>query len=362
MAGPTSVHHPAAQNSLWRAILDPAWPLPDSWQNAPPLDDTERFAALLTPALAACFLQSVEERLCVPLIDPATVKQSLLLNRFNCGVQRRWMQEIAGTGIPVVFLKGFAFAHSLYPDPDIRTIGDIDILVRKADLGRLLEFLTGHGFEFDVLPMPPWGFISDASFMPLMSADGDCNIDVHIQPDCYPAYRSLSADDVFEESVPQDIDGTTVDIPSVEHAMILCLTNAAKDKFGIFSVRKLADVVMMLNSDRVIDWDRVEALAAAGHFLKPARVAFALLRCLGLPTGVVPDELCRIPTGLAKGPFARLLADYATMFPETPSALRVLEREFTLCAEPGVALHNAGLRLSGLFRRRRGLPAGYSAV
>ena len=160
----------------------------------------------------------------------------------------------------------------------------------------------------------------------------------------------------------QDIDGTIVKIPSAEHALILCLTNAAKDKFGIFSVRKLADVVMMLHSDRVIDWDRVAALAAAGHFLKPARVAFALLRCLGLPTGVVPDELCRVPAGLAKGPFSRLVADYATMFEETPSALRVLEREFTLCAEPGVALHNAGLRLSGLFRRRRGLPAGYSTV
>jgi len=362
MAGPTSAEHPAAQISLWRAIIDPAWPLPEPWQNAPPLDETERFAALLTPALAAYFLRPVEERLCVPLIDPAAVKQSRLLNRFNGGVQRRWMHEIAGTGVPVVFMKGFAFAHTLYPDPDMRTIGDIDILVRKADLGRLLEFLTGRGFEFDVLPMPLWGFISDASFMPLMSADGACNIDLHIQPDCYPAYRSLSADDVFEQSLSQDIDGTTVNIPSAEHAMILCLTNAAKDKFGIFSVRKLVDVVTMLNSDRVIDWDRVAALAAAGHFLKPACVAFALLRCLGLPTGVVPDELCRLPAGVAKGPFARLVTDYATMFEETPSALRVLEREFTLCAEPGVALHNAGLRLSGLFRRRRGLPAGYSAV
>ena len=35
------------------------------------------------------------------------------------------------------------------------------------------------------------GFISDASFMPLVSPEGDCNIDIHVQPDCYPAYRSL---------------------------------------------------------------------------------------------------------------------------------------------------------------------------
>ena len=361
-AGATIAQHPAAQNSLWRAILDPVWTPPASWQDAPPEDEAERLAALLTPALAAFFLRPLEDRLGAALIDSEEAKQSLLLNRFNGGVQRRWMHEIAATGIPVVYMKGFAFAHTVYRDPDIRTIGDIDLLVHAADLGRLIEFLTGRGFEFDVLPTPPWGFISDASFMPLLSADGVCNIDVHIQPDCYPAYRSLTVEEVFDQSESQEIDGATVKMPSAEHALLLCLTNAAKDKFGIFSVRKLVDIVMMLNSDRAIDWDRVTDLAAAGHFLGPARVAFALLRCLGLPAGLVPDELCPAPAGIAKGPFARLVTDYATLFEETPSALRVLEREITLCTEPGVALHNAGLRLSGLFRRRRGLPAGYSAV
>jgi hypothetical protein len=55
---------------------------------------------------------------------------------------------------PVVYLKGFAFEHTLYPDTDMRTISDIDILVRERDLGRLLDSLIGRGFEFKNLPMP----------------------------------------------------------------------------------------------------------------------------------------------------------------------------------------------------------------
>lgn len=346
--------------SLWRAVLAPADPLPAQWQAGLPLDAAQRFADLVTPALAAHCLDAAKSSHGKTFLDAGTVKQSLLINRFNGGVQRRWMKAIAETGIPVVYLKGFAFAHSLYPDPDIRTIGDIDILVRPVDLGGLLEFLTGHGFEFDALPMAPWGFISDASFMPLVSAEDDCSIDIHVQPDCYPAYRSLTVEDVFAQSTIQIIAGTSVKTPCLEHAMLLCLTNAAKDKFGVFSVRKFVDIAMLLRSGLPIDWDVVERLAAAGRFLKPARVVFALLRRLGMPTGIVPESLCTAPSGLAARPFERLLLDHASMFATEPTAIRVLEREMLLCTEPGVALHNAGLRLKGLIRRKDGLPDGYS--
>lgn len=359
-SGRTDGQSLTAPVSLWRPILDPEFSIPAAWRDQPPAEDASRLADLVTPALAAHFLRPVEERLGLGLLDAATVQQSRLFNRFNGGVQRRWMKEIAETDIPVVFLKGFAFAHSLYPDPDIRTIGDIDILVRERDLKSLAEFLTGQEFRFDPLPLPPWGFISDASFMPLVSADGDCNIDLHVQPDCYPAYRSLTAEDVFRKASVCEIDGIEVSIPSLEHAMVLCLTNAAKDKFGVFSVRKILDIIGLLSLPQRIDWKGLAAIASEGHFLKPAGVVFSLLYALGLPPGTVPAALSRPPTGLAKAPFARLVSDYASMFENPPSALRVLERELSLCTEADVALHNAGLRLKGLFRRRRGIPEGFS--
>ena len=281
------------------------------------------------------------------------------MNRFTGGVQRRWMHEIAGSGIPVVFMKGFAFAHTLYPDPDIRTIGDLDLLVAETDLDRLLKFLTAGGFGFEPMPTPAWGFISDASFLPLVSADGACNIDVHVQPDCYPAYRSLSAEAMFSDAISTRIDGEAVFTPSPSHALVLCLTNAAKDKFGPYSVRKLVDIAVLLRSDAAIDWDEVRTLARRGHFTKPARVAFALLVRLGLPEELVPRDFRRCPPGIAAREFEFLVDDYAALFARDPASLRVLMRELTLCTEPDVAVHNAFLRVTGMFRPRRGLPAGY---
>ncbi|MGB0629691.1 MAG: hypothetical protein ACPGRZ_03275, partial [Alphaproteobacteria bacterium] len=110
-----------------------------------------------------------------------------------------------------------------------------------------------------------------------------------------------------------------------------------------------------------LDWDRVRDLAAAGRFLKPAGVVFALLRELGLPADGIPEDLIRRPRGIAAGPFERLVRDYTLFFSADPSSLRVLERELTLCTEPRVALHNALLRLKGLIRKRNGLPEGFNA-
>ena len=256
------------------------------------MDDAQRLAHLVTPALAVHCLKAAENRPRKSLLKADTVKQSLLINWFNGGVQRRWAKVIAETGMPVVYLKGFTFARSLYPDPCIRTIGDIDI---------------------------------------------------HVQPDSYPANRSLPVEDVFANSTLQMIVGAEVKTPCIENALLLYLANAAKDKFGVFRVRKLVDIWMLLRSGRPIDWDVVERLAASGSFLKPTGVVSALLHRLGMLKGAVPESLCPVTSGLLARPFERLVSDYASMFATEPTAMRVFERKMLLCTEPGVrfAQHRA---------------------
>ena len=102
-----------AEPSLWRAIFAPAGPLPAPWQAGLLMDDAQRFDYLVTPALAAHCLEAAENWLGKSFLKADTVKQSLLINWFNGGVQRRWAKVIAETGMPVVYLKGFTFARSL---------------------------------------------------------------------------------------------------------------------------------------------------------------------------------------------------------------------------------------------------------
>jgi PAS domain S-box-containing protein len=351
----------AGAADLWPAILDPAWMPPGGFDPAAAAEAAARLEGLVASALAKHLLANAERRLGADLVAPEAARQSRLINRLNGEHQRRWMARIAAEGPPVVVMKGFVFAHTLYPDPDIRTIGDLDVLVRRADRDRLLDLLQQNGFAFERLPSSAWGFISDASYQPMMSADGNCNIDVHVQPDCYPAYRSLDTERLFAAAHPLDIDGVGYLAPAPAHALVLCLTNAAKDKFGPYSVRKLIDVAVLLRDGDAIDWPEVRHLLSAGGFEAPARVAFALLVRLGFPEAAIPADLRAAPSGLRGGAFEKLVRDYRSLFAADPSPMTVLARELLLCTQPATAIHNALLRFRGLFRPRDGIPEGYRA-
>ena len=228
-------------------------------------------------------------------IDADQAAHSRLNNRLNGGVQRRWAGDIGGLGIPLVYLKGFALAHTLYDDPDVRTIGDLDVLVRAADRDRLIAALADRGFNFQPQPRAPWGFISRASYMPFVSADGLCNLDIHIHPDCYPAYRSLTTELVFAAADAVHVGDTTIRVPDAGHSFLLCVTNAAKDKFGPYAIRKLVDAAMLVRRRR-LDWDGPRGACPRRSFL---------------------DALCGGPDGAgaarrAGQPFARTAAPAAS--------------------------------------------------
>ncbi len=316
-----------------------------------------RFAALVSPALAQHFLAAAEARLGGALIAPASAAASRLANRFNRARQRQTLGLLQAAGIEVVCLKGFALAHLYYPDADLRCIGDLDLLVREGALGAAIETLEANGFAFGAVGMKRWGFISDASFVPMIAADGTCAVDLHIQPDCYPAYRSLTAEALFAEARTVAVDGLTFRAPRDAHNLTLCITNAAKDKFGAMSLRRTLDALTMLRATGKLDWEAVDRLARHGHFRRPARVFCRLLEALGVGIGPLPPGLAAPLQGLAGRAFERLKADALAIYPNPPGQLGVLSRELTLCTDPDIGLYNMWLRLRGLVHPARGLPA-----
>ncbi len=345
--------------SIWRAVLDPAVAPPAGWRADPPFDAARRFASFVGAPLAAELLAPLSAALGTKLIDAASARDGLLLNRLAGRSQRAAVARLHDAGIAAVCLKGFALAHTLYRDPDLRTVGDLDLLVARADLGRAIACLEAAGFAFEALPTPAWGFISEASFMPMVSADGICSVDLHVEPDCYPAYRALDAARVFAAAREIVVGETAIRVPSPAHSLLLALTNAAKDKFGPLSVRKLVDAALLARAASPADWDEVRALARRGGFLGPARIALSLLVRLGLPAEAVPADLRQPPRGLRAPVFARLVRDHEEMFPAPVPGACVLARELAVCTEPRVALSNAWRRLHGLVRPRSGLPEGY---
>ena len=59
----------------------------------------------------------------------------------------RIQEALSAAGVPVIVLKGAALATTVYPDPALRPMGDIDLLVRRELLEQASEIVRGLGFQ-----------------------------------------------------------------------------------------------------------------------------------------------------------------------------------------------------------------------
>jgi hypothetical protein len=157
----------------------------------------------------------------------------------------------------------------------------------------VIEFLAPYGFGFRAATLSRWGAIFDASFMPFVISDGSCDLDIHVHPDCYPAHCSLTTKLLFAESRLVDAGGFTVRVRSREHALLLCVTNTEKEKFDVFSIRKVIDAMALIRATPNLDCEKITELASERSFLMPTRVFCSLLVALGFSQNMIPDILLK---------------------------------------------------------------------
>ena len=349
------------------SACDTLWPLvrPPGAHDRP-IED----AALLRPAAASLadligapmtawlLGPGLTERLSISELSPERLKRDRLRNSFLRNDGLKWAGFIAETGIDVVYLKGFATTHDIYPDPDLRSMTDIDILLRKADLDRFITAFKGKGFDFRKTPgTPPWGFISDASFLPFCSSDGVTNIDLHIAPDDYPVHRSLDTQTLFAASRVIEVNGERIRVPSRDHLLLLAISNVIRDKFEADSLKGMIDALTLLFlEDWQPDWAPIEDLARRGGFTKGLSCFLKLVKHLNPPSAHLPDQLIRAYHGAASVEFDHLLGDLLTLSLEEPGMFTRLKREILLTAEAGTIIWKNLRRLKGLVSPSQGLP------
>jgi hypothetical protein len=247
-----------------------------------------------------------------------------------------------------------AATHLLYPSADLRTMADADLLVRRGDCDRLVQHYQKAGLDFhEGAADSKWGFIADASLLPLTGADGTSNVGLHIHPDAWPLHLGLSTEDVFAAAHWVDAGEGRIKVPSMTHILLLSASHAARDLFGPSTAKSLIDAARLLAQfgDQV-DWTEFEARAQKGRVAKPVRAFLAMLDRLGADTRAVPRHLKRPP---AVTEFDRAVRNYVALFPQDPSVIGRARREWTLCTDPGVAVRRNLKRLTGLVLPHRGL-------
>ncbi len=337
-------------NELWRRLLGAA-------SNARvdattfPAGMVERAATVAPSTLVA---SAVGDELSPALRDKAAAVAQY--GRYLVSRHLQVLQWLGEIDVPVVSLKGLAAGLLDWRDPGERVVGDLDILVRRNDLPRVVDALWQRGFRFGGELKPRWGFLSDASFVPFYSIDRVCNVDLHIEPDSYPLHLGLNAEAVFAAAQTIERNGLQLAVPSAEHALLIAVANLAKDKFSVGGARKLFDIARLLQRARPFDWHEVENRAARAHLLVALRTSLSLAVALGLPVDAIPAPWRTPPGGLRLPVWRNLLQSWRQFDNAPASALRLAQREWLLAATPAVAARLGARRLRGLILPRSGVP------
>ena len=100
-----------------------------------------KVTALMYPAIRSMdgVPEAIFNKVCGTAITVATASEAMLKE------QRRILDLLEARQIPCVVLKGTSVAY-LYPHPELRTIGDIDILVDEENLDEACKALQADGF------------------------------------------------------------------------------------------------------------------------------------------------------------------------------------------------------------------------
>jgi hypothetical protein len=216
---------------------------------------------LVTPTLAYC----LRGRGDVPQPVSEYLDGVFFLNRERnetlVGGLAAALKALNAAGIQPTLLKGIAsIASGLYPDPAMRILGDIDLLVQGDEGESAARMLASLGFE--AIPSDRVDYGEHHHLAPQRDPVTGMIIELHVRPVLRQWDRLLDAISLREQARPIRFQGSSVLIPSPTHRMIhnivhnqLSDRNYAGRQLNIRQVLELAALVRRHVED--IDWPAV---------------------------------------------------------------------------------------------------------
>jgi hypothetical protein len=170
----------------------------------------------------------------------------------------RLAERFAARGIAMLVMKGPALAVQAYGDAAMRQYGDLDLLVRDADLARATELMTEAGYQ----PHIPLSAIA-ARKIPgqYMFRQTEAKLLVELHNDRTMRYypRGLPLEKIFSRSKKVAIDGREMAAPCVEDHLVMICVHGAKHFWE--RLLWIADVAALLERHAELDWELARATA-----------------------------------------------------------------------------------------------------
>lgn len=177
--------------------------------------------------------------------------RSLVLYRELVNVTRL----LENAGIPSIALKGAYLAQFAYPNPALRPMRDLDLLLKPEQIVAAWDLLKNQGYQplYDGLPE---SYLTHCKDLPPLLSPNGVNLELHhklfdVAPNDvgYAAYQSA----LFENSICQTISGTQIRFLGIEDLLVhLCVHAASQHHFNLGPLA-LSDIVY-LTETHAIDW------------------------------------------------------------------------------------------------------------
>jgi hypothetical protein len=169
---------------------------------------------------------------------------------------------VVAEGIELIVLKGAALAYQLYPRPELRQYGDIDVLCRPQDYARLYQVLRAAGYETGdeagALKANPSALESYFP-RPFVSPVGQTLVEVHFDV-LQVGLFEVHSQELWQDSLVVDTGAFAMRVLAPEHQVLQLAAHVHRHSYG--RLIWLLDLDLAVRRwGSTLDWDHVLALA-----------------------------------------------------------------------------------------------------
>jgi len=279
-------------------------------------------------------------------------------------VLRQVLPLLEQAHIPFLALKGLSLAWNVYPSPETRVMGDLDLWVRADSLRTARTLLEPLGWHTPWWHQTQAHLTGDGDSISLRRHESALMLELHRRPASLVETMPDGLDECWSHQRTIQVAGFTMPVLSVENQILhLCVHLARHHRF-IAAVPRLLDLTLVVReAGEHFDWNHFAARCrrhgvtgwvatslGAAHTMLGAQVPPYALAAMGVPD---LDRLCGLAVEQAWVQPRPALRPQSVMAGATTGARlrRMVRRLGELLTGHGSGL--AGLRPDLLFRRLR---------
>ena len=196
------------------------------------------------------------------------------------------LERLNESHLPVIVLKGAFLAVYVYPNPALRTMTDLDILMRPGDIPTALEVLKVLGYTPII---PPW--VNSMGFHAVLGApECTASLEIHWDLTTPNDHYQIPVDELWARAVSVEIGSSQVLALCPEHLILHLCHHAAINHLFAQGLRPLVDIDRAVRRYRDdLDWEIITSLSSAWGLQKA--VSLTMLVCQQYLDTPVPESV-----------------------------------------------------------------------